>query len=172
MKLEDYYVLNEMLGEFRREAADLEAQMNHCERRVKEAEAHLKVFEDQESDDRKVFSPRKAGVLYKEEIERIRKEKSACEEERQYLSEKKSIVDGRIKRIFGVIDGQEKSFTVQEKTDNRILDATVESLDELTERIEKTCLQIQRNPIQARQDFAIIAKSLRETTDKIRNRAE
>lgn len=172
MKLEDYYVLNEMLGEFRREAADLEAQIDHCARCIQEADAHLKAIENQEPEDRKVFSPRKTGTLYKEEIERIRTEKAACEKENQYLSDKKSVADGRVKRLSGVLERQEQSFTVQGEYEADIRDAALANLEELWEKIEKSRQQIERNPIQARQDFAIIAKLLRDTIDQIRDMAE
>ena len=79
MKKEDYQALQEMLKEFREEAAELQARIEKYEERVKEAELYLKAIQDSEPEDRKVFSPRRVEVLYKEEIGRIKEQKALHE---------------------------------------------------------------------------------------------
>ena len=78
----DYEALRGLLEEFRREAAQLDAQIDDTARKIREAEAFLAVYTDSQPDDIRVFSPRKAEILYKEEIRQKEKEKSVYEERR------------------------------------------------------------------------------------------
>ena len=52
MKKEDYQALQEMLKEFREEAAELQARIEKYEERVKEAELYLKAIQDSEPEDK------------------------------------------------------------------------------------------------------------------------
>ena len=71
----DYEALRGLLEEFRREAAQLDAQIDDTARKIREAEAFLAVYTDSQPDDIRVFSPRKAEILYKEEIRQKEKDK-------------------------------------------------------------------------------------------------
>lgn len=161
MKKEDYQALQEMLKEFREEAAELQARIEKYEERVKEAELYLKAIQDSEPEDRKVFSPRRVEVLYKEEIGRIKEEKAVHEEQIQRLCSQREVLEKRISRLEAVCRHQRERA-------RRRRDASLMDLENIIGRIENSSGYIDRNPIQARQELAIIAKSLRELVDRMR----
>ena len=115
MKKEDYQALQEMLKEFREEAAELQARIEKYEERVKEAELYLKAIQDSEPEDRKVFSPRRVEVLYKEEIGRIKEEKAVHEEQIQRLCSQREVLEKRISYLRGLLikelAGREEGYT-------------------------------------------------------------
>ena len=137
--MDDYDALREMIEEFQQEAADMESRIRLNIRNIREAEAYLKVYLDSEPDDVKVFSPRKMEILYQEEIRKKKEEKSVWEKENQELSSRKAILDSRIASLKGILGRQQQDF-----------------------RMEKGSASMERNLIQARQEFAIIERRLRE----------
>ncbi len=161
MTLEDYQVLHEMLEEFRREAGELQARIEEYAAYIREAELHLRAIVDSEPEDRKVFSPRKAEVLYKEEIQKIEKQKALHEERRLRLCEEKSVIEGRVARLEAVCRHQ------REPAGSR-WEGSLTDLEKIAERIQGSGSYIDRNPIQARQELAIIAKSIKETVARMR----
>ena len=161
MKKEDYQALQEMLKEFREEAAELQARIEKYEERVKEAELYLKAIPDSEPEDRKVFSPRRVEVLYKEEIGRIKEQKALHEEQIRQLCGERDVIGRRISRLETVCRHQ------RDRARSR-RDASLMDLEKIIGRIESSSGYIDRNPVQARQELAIIAKSLRELVDRMR----
>lgn len=105
----DYEALRGLLEEFRREAAQLDAQIDDTARKIREAEAFLAVYTDSQPDDIRVFSPRKAEILYKEEIRQKEKEKSVYEERRGELSQKRETLEGRMTALQDVLSRQRKN---------------------------------------------------------------
>ena len=169
MTLEDCNALHEMLNEFRRETAELEAQIQGHLGCIREAEAHLRAFENLEPEDKKVFSPRKVEILYKEEIHRIKEEKSFREEQNRVLCGRKAVIDERIKKLETVLDHEKNEFSSRAEAAKKQQNAAVKSLKEIIGKMEKSSAFIEKSPIQARQDFAIITKSLREIVDKMQD---
>ncbi len=164
MTVEDYKPLYDMLEEFREEEAGLQARIEEHEAQAREAEIHLKAIEDTEPEDRKVFSPRRAEILYKEEIEKIKARKVLHEEQKQRLCSEKAIIERRISRLEEVCRHQRAS-------DRSKHDASLMELENLIGRIESSSAYIDRNPIQARQELAIIAESLRRMLVRMREEA-
>lgn len=162
MKKEDYQALRELLKEFREEAAELKARIEEHDGRVKEAELRLKTIQDSEPEDRKIFSPRRVEVLYKEEIGRIKEEKAVHEEQIQRLCSRREVLERRISRLEAVCRHQREHARSRR-------DASLMELENIIGRIESSSGYIDRNPIQARQELAIIAKSLREIMDRMRD---
>lgn len=167
MTLEDYGFLHDMLNEFREETAKLEVQIAENLAYIREAEAHLRAFENKEPEDRKVFSPRKAENLYKEKIDRIKEEKSSCEERFHGLRDRKAAIDRRIEKIETILGQEEKELSSQKEIEENRQSAVLKSIGELIGRIEKNTACMERNPVQAKQDLIITAKSLREAVDKL-----
>lgn len=169
MILEDYDTLSRMLDEFRREAADIEAAIEKNVGNIRETEAYLKVYLDSEPEDVKVFSPRKMEIIYKEEIQKKKREKSAWEMENQELNRRKSILQNRIAGLEDVLLRQGQDFSSRPEEVRKQYDASIRELEELADGIGRSIASIERNPIQARQDFVIIEKRLREAADKMRH---
>lgn len=169
MTLDDYNILNEMLQELRQESTEMDAEMNRNLRYIREAEIHLKSFTESESDDFKVFSPRKAGIIHKEEIEKICSEKTDYEEKNQELNRKRQALAARIAKLENILRHRECDFDLQAENIRKRQDSLAQNLEELVHKMELSSACIDRNPIQARQDFAIIGKCLKEIAEKIRD---
>lgn len=160
--MDDYDALREMIEEFQQEAADMESRIRLNIRNIREAEAYLKVYLDSEPDDVKVFSPRKMEILYQEEIRKKKEEKSVWEKENQELSSRKAILDSRIASLKGILGRQQQDFSSRPKEVKEQYGAAIRELNGLADRMEKGSASMERNLIQARQEFAIIERRLRE----------
>lgn len=73
----DYEALRGLLEEFRREAAQLDAQIDDTARKIREAEAFLAVYTDSQPDDIRVFLPEKRKYYIRKKYGK-RKRKSLC----------------------------------------------------------------------------------------------
>ena len=175
MILEDYNSLNEMWSELSQEASELETQIQYNLRCIREAEAYMNTFLKSETEDYKVFSPRKAEVIYKEEIQEAKNKIIFHEEDNKELYLKKNVIDGRMKKIEKILNHQNRNLTflsVQEEDRQRIArdlhDTSLQNLAHLIHKIELSALYIDKDPIQAKLELAVIGKCLRETIDEIR----
>lgn len=168
MRTEDYNKLYGLLEAFLGEAAEVDAQMSDTTRRIQEADAYLATYTGEEPDDVKVFSPRKMEILYKEEIQKKKEEKSAYEERNQDLCRRKEILDGRIADLQDILSRQKQDFSSRMEAAKEQYRASMKELARLADKIEESSGYIEKNPFQARQDFAIIAKSLKETVEQLR----
>lgn len=168
MSLDDYNDLQTILNELRGACKNLEVQIEEQLGAIREAEAHLWAIENIEPADKKIFSPRKVEILYKEEIGKIREEKECHEIQKRELCDKKAVLDRWALKIGKIVEKQEKEFSAYTEIVQKNHRISLEILEELTDRIEKNGSAIERNPIQVRQDYLIIAKALRETVEQLR----
>lgn len=178
MIIEDYNNLSEMWNELFQEASELETQIQYNLRCIREAEAYMNTFLTSETEDYKVFSPRKAEVIYKEEIEEARNKIFSCEEDNKELRMKKSIIDERMKKIETILNHENHKnhsltfLSVQEQDRQRIArdlhDTSLQNLAHLIHKIELSALYIDKDPLQAKLELAVIGKCLRDTIDEIR----
>lgn len=172
MTLEDYKDLHDILQELRREAENLETQIDQQLGYIREAEVHLRAMNNREPEDKKIFSPRKMDLLYKEEIGKIREEKDSHEKQNRELCDKKGVIDKWTSTIEKVLGNQQRDFSAQTQMAKDQYKSSLEDLYKMIDKIESRSSSIEKNPIQARQDFTIIAKDLRETVDKMREAFE
>lgn len=168
MIADDYDKLYGLLEEFLEEAADVEAQISDTTRLIRETDAYLATYRGAEPDDVKVFSPRKMEILYKEEIQKKKEEKSLYEERSQCLLRRKEMLDGRIANLQDILSRRKQDFSSRMEAGKEQYRASMKELDSLADRIGESSGYIERNPFQARQDFAIIAKRLKETAEQLR----
>ena len=169
MKLENYNTLKEMLLEFKRELGETDREIALHLRYIKEAEAHLKAFTEAETEDFKVFSPRKMEIIHKEEIDKIRNEKSFYEERNRELYRRKEYLDRRILKLTDILEKESGDLVLQEEKKPDLYSDHAKDLEEFALKIQKGIGYIESNPVQAKQDFIIIAKCLKETAGRIRN---
>lgn len=167
MLLEDYSVLNELLEEIKQETADVERRMDANFRRIREAETYIHTIIASESEDFKVFSPRRAEVLYREELQEAREGSLACVQENKKLAERRELLNGRICRLRELLDFLDGEMRTQTKEAEDFQVKTIQSLKALAEKIDGSSAWIERNPIQARQDFVIIGKCLRDLAERM-----
>lgn len=168
MIAEDYNKLYGLLEAFLGEAADVEAQISDTTRLVRETDAYLATYRSGEPEDVKVFSPRKMEILYKEEIQKKKEEKSEYEERIQCLRRRKEVLDGKISDLQDILSRRKQDFSSRMEASREQYKASVKELDSLADKIGESSGYIEKNPFQARQDFAIIAKRLKETAEQLK----
>lgn len=169
MRLDDYNTLKEMLSEFRREVTEIEEELYSDTERIRDMDARLRVFTDAEPEDFKVFSPRKMEAVHREEIKRIRQEKSVCETRGRELKEKKEFLIKYIEKLEKILKCRKKDIIKGDEAERELQDTVIHDLDQLVHKIEQSSSQIVGNPVQAKQDFAVIGQSLKENVDKMRD---
>ncbi len=169
MRLDDYNTLKEMLSEFRREVTEIEEELYSDTERIRDLDARLRFFTDAEPEDFKVFSPRKMEAVHREEIERIRQEKSVCENRGRELKEKKEFLVKYIEKLEKILKCRKKDIIKGNEAERELQDTVIHDLDQLVHKIEQSSSQIVGNPVQAKQDFAVIGQSLKENVDKMRD---
>ncbi len=169
MRLDDYNVMKGMLSEFRQEVKGIDIQLQADMERIRDIDARLKAFRDAEPEDFKVFSPRKMETVYRDEIEKIREEKSVYENNDRELKGKKEFLIKYIDKLESLVKCRRKDSFLDKEEAEELHDTCMRNLEQLVKKIEQSSVQIVSNPIQARQDFAVIGQSLKETVDKMRD---
>ena len=147
MSLDDYNALCTILNELRGDCRNLEVQIEEQLGAIREAEAHLRAIENIEPADKKIFSPRKVEILYKEEIGKIREEKEFHEKQKRELCDKKAVLDRWASKIGEIVEKQQSDFSAHTEIVQKNHRVTLEILEELTDRIEKNSTAIERNPV-------------------------
>ena len=175
MIFDDYNSLSEIWNELSQEASELETQIQYNLRCIREAEAYVDTFLNSETEDYKVFSPRKAEIIYKDEIEEAKMRITSHEENNRELYQKKNVIDERIRRLETILNHQNRNLTflnVQEEDRQRIArdlhDTSLQNLSHLIHKIELSSMYIDKDPIQAKLELAVIGRCLRDTIDEIR----
>ena len=134
MKLENYNTLKEMLLEFKRELGETDREIALHLRYIKEAEAHLKAFTEAETEDFKVFSPRKMEIIHKEEIDKIRNEKSFYEERNRELYRRKEYLDRRILKLTDILEKESGDLVLQEEKKPDLYSDHAKDLEEVKKK--------------------------------------
>lgn len=175
MKSDDYDVLKGMLGEFRQEGAVLEDQIQENLRCIREADVYLKTLVNSESEDTKVFSPRRAEIIYKEEIDKTNRKKTDYERQNRELYQKQEKLNSYIGKLETIINGRKNNnilLDIQEEDSQRIAkdlhDISLQNLTHLIHKLELSGMYIDKDPLQAKLELSIISKCLRDAIDEIR----
>ncbi|MBQ7359451.1 MAG: sensor histidine kinase [Lachnospiraceae bacterium] len=154
---------------------------------IKEIEEYLVQIVEGEDSGFKVFSPRNAETIYKEEIENSKTKKRQLEIENQshykrlnqlefYITGLSPLVDDECKKTVA-LDSYDlgvnlKVLDIQEKERQRIArdlhDTSLQNLAHLVHKIELSSLFIDQDPLRAKLELASINKNLREVIDEIR----
>lgn len=176
MNFDNYNSLNSILKEQRRELRKLEEEIQYNHLCMKEAESYVRSFIDSEPVDFKVFSPRNAENVHKDEIEKTNKEKESYEMRNQQLEERRDALRKQIKQIEKILECRKHNLTVlniQEEDRQRIArdlhDIPLQNLAHLVHKIELSSLYIDQDPVKAKLELSVVNKVLRETIDEIRN---
>ncbi len=165
----NYSILTELLEELKREAGEIQVRMSANLRRIRETETYMDGLRASESEDFKVFSPRKAEVLHREELQEAQERKSGYERENGELAEKRELLNGRIGRLQELVDHLEKETWHQTKEMGELSGKMRKSLQELADKLDESSAYVERNPVQARQNLAIIGKCLRELAEGMKD---
>lgn len=168
MKSEDYQTLNRMLEEFRREISDINIQIENNLRSIKAADVQLKSFTDSEEESFRLFSPRRMESEDRRRMEKIAGEKVELEDSNAKMEEKKMILTEYADKLDNII----KRYNIDDISELNTLKyfcAEVrQKLEGLVQKIAACSEYIERNPLQAKQDFKIIERYLREIVENMK----
>lgn len=177
MNIEDYNILNSIVREFRHELTVLDNEIQYNLRCMKETDVYVRSLLDSESADFKIFSPRSAEYIYKDEIERSSDIKEKCARRNNELTAKRDILFERIRQLESILEHKDHDdlilMNIQEEDRQRIArdlhDTSLQNLAHLTHKIELSLLYIDQDPVKAKLELSVVNKILRETIDEIRN---
>lgn len=178
MKQDKKILLKETLQELSEEKFCFQDKLNINLNRISEIDIYLKSIYDKEDTDFKVFSPRNVENVYKDQIDKLNKEKCILENENQNLYRQINRTQHYIENIQSVSDEEYSDLTlinldIQEKDRQRIArdlhDTSLQNLSHLIHRIELGSMYIDKDPIQAKLEFASINKDIKSIIEDIRN---
>lgn len=168
MRSEDYQTLNTMVEEFRREVSEINIQIENNLRNIKTADAQLKSFTDSEEESFRLFSPRRMEAEDRRRMEKIAGEKVEYEDFNKELEAKKKVLTDYADKIDNIIKRQTiDNISTIENLKNSCTEV-LQKLEGLIQRIEISSEYIEKNPLQAKQDFIIIKKYLQEIVVKMK----
>jgi len=176
MFLNNYNILNGILRELHQEIAVLDEEIQYNSRYIRESENYVKSFTKYETDDIKVFSPRRVEVKHGDELKRFHDEASFYEEKNKELNHKRDILYSRINRLETILKREKSDITVleiQERDRQRIArdlhDTSLQNLTYLIHQIELSSLYIDKDPVRAKLELSVVSKKLGKVINEIRN---
>lgn len=170
--------LDELLKDRLQEKKKIEKELSKNLNRIKEIDTFLDSMT--EASDFKVFSPRTAESLHREEIKEVREEKDKLEIDNDSYYKKIGKIEGDIERISFLIEEHKKTkgnlhliiLDMQEKERGRIArelhDSSIQNLTHLIHGLELSSLYIDKDPIQAKLELESCSKNLRGIIDEMR----
>lgn len=176
MSFDDYNTIDKILREMRQELSELEDKIKYNLQCIKEADVYAHVLIDVEPDDFKLFSPRNAEYVHKDEIEKAYQEKEKCKKQNEKLSIRRDLLYEQVKNLENILEHKNDGLTVlsiQEEDRQRIArdlhDTSLQNLAHLIHKIELSSLYIDEDTIKAKLELSIINQVLKKTIDEIRN---
>jgi len=194
--MEEKNILKDLRDQFSNERDELQKLLNVNLSKINEIEEYLKSIYESEDSDFKIFSPRSAENLYKENIDKSISEKQSLEiENRTYykrlnqldrylegiqkLNIESNSDDDNSKQVTIISSEKEdihtnlKVLDVQEKERKRIArdlhDSSLQNLAHLVHKIELSSMFIDQDPLRAKLELATVSKNLRTVIDDIRS---
>ncbi len=107
MNIEDFRNLNSLLRELQLELKNLDFELQYHKKYIDKAEEYFNSILHSESDDFKVFSPRKPEIIYEDEIRKIESEKERFVVECNELEKQKEVLEERIHNIEYILEHEE-----------------------------------------------------------------
>lgn len=179
--------LQQMYEQIMQEREEIQKNLDYNLAQIKEIEEYLVDIVEGEDSGFKVFSPRNAETVYKEEIENSKTKKRQLEIENQSYYKKLNQLDFYIDGLAPFVDATDKKaaqldsfdlnknlkvLDIQEKERQRIArdlhDTSLQNLAHLVHKIELCSLFIDQDPLRAKLELASINKNLRDVIDEIR----
>lgn len=176
MNFDDYNTLEKIARQMRQELNGLEDKIKYNLQCIKEAEVYASLLVDSEPDDFKIFSPRNAENVHKDEIKKAYQEKENCEKQNEQLYARRNLLYEQIRGLENILEHKEDGLTVlniQEEDRQRIArdlhDTSLQNLAHLTHKIELSSLYIDQDPVKAKLELSVVNNVLRKTIEEIRN---
>ncbi len=179
-------MITELLREMQEEYDTLQTQIDEYLVKMKELDYYIQSFYSKEDEDFKIFSPRNAEDIYRDEISKANEDKDVLQQELNRLYHEQNLLRNRIEKLRKVIN-DEKGFhadtgtrqqnfsilNIQEEDRQRIArdlhDTSLQNLAHLVHKIELSGMFIDQDPLRAKIELAVISKNLKAVIEEIRN---
>lgn len=176
MNLDDYNTLEKIVQEMRQELIGLDDKIKYNLQCIKEADVYAHLLLDAEPDDFKMFSPRNAESVHKNELEKAYQEKENCKKQNEQLYIKRDQLYEQMTSLEDILEHKEDglmALSIQEEDRQRIArdlhDTSLQNLAHLMHKIELSSLYIDEDAIKAKLELSVVNKVLKKTIDEIRN---
>lgn len=183
----EHSALEQMYQQIVTEREEVKKNLDYNLAQIEEIEEYLVQIIEGEDSGFKVFSPRNAETIYKEEIENSKTKKRQLEIENQSYYKRLNQLDFYISGLAPYVDDACKKnstldsfdlsvnlrvLDIQEKERQRIArdlhDTSLQNLAHLVHKIELSSLFIDQDPLRAKLELATVNKNLREVINEIR----
>lgn len=176
MNIDNYSVLNDILADMHRELSELNKKQEYHLQCIKQDDIFIKSLVDSEPDDFKLFSPRNAEDIHKNEIQRTIWDKESHQREYDALSNQINEFNERIEKLERILEHKDDNITLLnllEKDRQRIArelhDTSLQNLAHLVHKIELSSLYIDQDILKAKLELSVVNKILKDTIGEIRN---
>ena len=173
----NYKILESLLSDFSNDYILLQEQIDSNLLKIKEADYYENSFLEKEDKVYKVFSPRDAESVYKDEIQHARENKHIYEEENNILLLKQEKLSLKIEQLNKILLEEKEqdymSLSMQEADRQRIArdlhDTSLQNLAHLVHKIELSSMYIDKDPLHAKLELSVVSKNLKSIIEEIRN---
>lgn len=176
MNIDNYSVLNDILADMHRELSELNKKQEYHLQCIKQDDIFIKSLVDSEPDDFKLFSPRNAEDIHKNEIQRTIWDKESHQREYDALSNQINEFNERIEKLERILEHKDDNIALLnllEKDRQRIArelhDTSLQNLAHLVHKIELSSLYIDQDILKAKLELSVVNKILKDTIGEIRN---
>lgn len=176
LNIDDYNVLNDILADMHRELSELNKKQEYHLQCIKQDDIFIKSLVDSEPDDFKLFSPRNAEDIHKNEIQRTIWDKESHQREYDALSNQINEFNERIEKLERILEHKDDNIALLnllEKDRQRIArelhDTSLQNLAHLVHKIELSSLYIDQDILKAKLELSVVNKILKDTIGEIRN---
>lgn len=176
MNFDDYNALEKIVQEMRVDLKKIDEKIKYNLQCMKEAEVYAHLLTDNEPEDFKLFSPRNAENVHKEEIAKAFQEKENCRCKNEQLYVRRDLLSKQINSLENILKHREDGMTVlniQEEDRQRIArdlhDTSLQNLAHLIHKIELCSLYIDEDTIKAKLELSVVNNIIKKTIDEIRN---
>lgn len=176
MNIDNYSVLNDILADMHRELSELNKKQEYHLQCIKQDDIFIKSLVDSEPDDFKLFSPRNAEDIHKNEIQRTIWDMESHQREYDALSNQINEFNERIEKLERILEHKDDNIALLnllEKDRQRIArelhDTSLQNLAHLVHKIELSSLYIDQDILKAKLELSVVNKILKDTIGEIRN---
>lgn len=174
-----YEELKKLLEEFYAERDVLLKKIDENNTSIREVDYHTESILNKDDGDSKLFSPRTAESLYREELEQLEKKKVEYQQQNNLLFHDRNRINSIIEILEKIIRnerGLSNNLTIlkiQEEERQRIArdlhDTSLQNLAHLVHKIELSSLFIDQDIARAKLELAVVSRNLRDIINDIRN---
>lgn len=172
MNFDDYNALEKIVQEMRVDLKKIDEKIKYNLQCMKEAEVYAHLLTDNEPEDFKLFSPRNAENVHKEEIAKAFQEKENCRCKNEQLYVRRDLLSKQINSLENILKHREDGMTVlniQEEDRQRIArdlhDTSLQNLAHLIHKIELCSLYIDEDTIKAKLELSVVNNIIKKTID-------